>query len=557
MKRFLIIISLLTGGLLSVCCSSFDEMNRNPYAIYDAPSESYVQSILYKTEYTILRKCYDLVPQLMQYAVSTNYDNSALLPYNYVIDESNASTLWGLYTQYGNAVSMLAVAKEEANPAMEGVALILRTFIMQVITDTYGDVPYSQAGQLPGQTGNFSYDVPYDSQKDIYIDMLRSLERANRTFVEADEKVGKSELSSADFNAFCDYMYKGNVEKWRRFGNSLYLRLLMRISLKAIEENGGEIDLGDDYGVINVPYKIAEIYDGFINGNGNYPVINTIENGASVGFSSTNSNLYTPFYSTTSGVWRGMAACETLVNRMVHKEGNNVVREDPRLYFYFHKPMGAPVQITKADMQKFFEEQVTSLGNSRIGRYPNGGDGQLGDLQNGDSYALLNFSEVLFMFAEAGVRGWTSASATKVKELYLDACEASMREWNPNDLVKDGSSMTRRDDYLLYLEESYDAEKALEEIMTQKWIASFWVGIESWADYRRTGYPILKTNGPAAENKNILCTRMRYPATEAYQNSECYEAAVNGWLNGTDNMQTDMWWADTEESKNIRRKGRQ
>lgn len=93
--------------------------------------------------------------------------------------------------------------------------------------------------------------------------------------------------------------------------------------------------------------------------------------------------------------------------------------------------------------------------------------------------------------------------------------------------------------------------------MHQKWIASFWYGVEAWSDYRRTGYPILKTNGPAALNNNILCTRMRYPYTEPYQNGKCYQEAVNGWLGGSDNMQTDVWFADTQESKSIRRKGRQ
>ncbi|MBQ3027100.1 MAG: SusD/RagB family nutrient-binding outer membrane lipoprotein, partial [Alistipes sp.] len=98
---------------------------------------------------------------------------------------------------------------------------------------------------------------------------------------------------------------------------------------------------------------------------------------------------------------------------------------------------------------------------------------------------------------------------------------------------------------------------SLETIMRQKYVAMFWVGIESWADYRRTGYPILKTNGPAAENRGILPTRLRYPATEAFQNAKWHEEALNDWLGGENNMQTDVWWASTEESKALRRLGRQ
>ena len=108
-----------------------------------------------------------------------------------------------------------------------------------------------------------------------------------------------------------------------------------------------------------------------------------------------------------------------------------------------------------------------------------------------------------------------------------------------------------------YLDNEFDDNKSIEIIMRQKYVAMFWVGIESWADYRRTGYPILKTNGPAAQNRGILPTRLRYPSTEEYQNNKRYTEAVNGWLNGDNNMTTELWWADTAESKAFRRLGRQ
>jgi hypothetical protein len=79
----------------------------------------------------------------------------------------------------------------------------------------------------------------------------------------------------------------------------------------------------------------------------------------------------------------------------------------------------------------------------------------------------------------------------------------------------------------------------------------------SWCDYRRTGYPLLKTNSPAAGNDQILPTRMRYPSTEAFQNAKWYSEAVNSWLGGDNNMVTDMWWASTTESQANRRLGRQ
>ena len=130
-----------------------------------------------------------------------------------------------------------------------------------------------------------------------------------------------------------------------------------------------------------------------------------------------------------------------------------------------------------------------------------------------------------------------------------------MIEWNPLDLVKDGYD-TSREVYLAWLDSEFTQDMALEQILTQKWISTFWLGVESWADYRRTGYPVLETNGPAAANDGILCTRMYYPATEEYNNNKYFQEAVDRWLGGEDNMKTDVWWADTQESKDIRRKGR-
>ena len=104
---------------------------------------------------------------------------------------------------------------------------------------------------------------------------------------------------------------------------------------------------------------------------------------------------------------------------------------------------------------------------------------------------------------------------------------------------------------------TFNSDNAIEAILVQKWVSTFFVGVESWCDYRRTGFPLLKTNGPAAENKFILPTRMRYPSDEAFRNVVTYQETLDRWLGGTNNIQTDVWWANTAESQANRLKGRQ
>ena len=579
MKNYIKYLTIvLAAAFVSVGCTHFDDMNKNPYVVYETNSESFVQPIIYGAQKQIGYCEYYVMGELMQWTINTNFENSAQLTYNYVVSENNVRQMWNLYTQFGNAQYMLDLARKECavegegNPALIGVALTLRSWIGQILTDTYGNVPYSQAGQIALQGDKFEYTTPYDEQKDIYVDLLRSMEEANQCFNKAKEMVETGVLTSADFNNICDFMYGGNVDKWQRFANSLYLRILMRVANKA-QESDGIISLGEEYGDLNVIAKINEIYDSYLSKAGDYPVMRNIDDSARLQFSSKDSALYTSFYSTTSGNWNGQAACSTLVDWMLVKKDGNALYDavdeknadkpwDPRYFRYFHKTVGAPSQKSREYLRNYFDTKVSSAGNSLIGRYPKGiytGE-HIGDLKMDPQYALLNYDEILFIFAEAGARGWIPMAQKGYKDLYLDANLQSILQWQVGwEKAKDYYTAQSPEvlNFINYLDNEFNYNKAIETIMRQKYVATFWVGVECWADYRRTGYPLLKTNGEAAQNKGILPTRLRYPSTEAFQNAKWYDEAVNGWLNGENNMTTDVWFAETAESQAIRRLGRQ
>lgn len=558
MKKHIIYITFTLASFISLSCSHFDDMNKSSYNLYDTNAESFVQPILYNTERTILSSNYSLLSEIMQYTVNGNYETSAQLAYNYVISEALTANIWRIYTQFGNAQYMLATARKENNPAMVGVALVLRSLIGQILTDTYGNVPYTKAGNIALQGNEFDYTTEYDEQNKIYIDLIRSLEEANECFNKAKELVSMGMMNTADFNPLCDFMYNGEIDKWQRFGNALYLRVLMRISLKVIEESDGIISLGEDYGDINIISKINDLYECYLSGNGVYPIMRGIEDSARVGFSYTDSALYTPFYSTTSGSWQSELACNTLIELMninYVKNNDDASTFDPRLFRYFYRWNGLPTQLLREDMRNAIDT------TPYVGYYTRGqvGYNHTGNLKNGSSYALLNFDEILFNFAEAGARGWIVMGQNTAKSLYIEANLKSIMQWQVGwetavDYYREDSPVVER--FINYLDNEYDYNRSVEFILRQKYVATFWVGVESWADYRRTGYPILKTNGPAAANNGILPTRMRYPATEAYQNKKWYTEALNGWLDGENNMQTDLWWASTSESQSIRKLGR-
>lgn len=598
MKNIAKLILLVSVSLSAVMgCAKFDQMNKNPYALYEGDlqkyesAELYIQPILYNTEYCLSNVFKNITGQLMQYCVSTSTEVTSRVVANYNIAEANDDDIWTLlYTQYGNAVSMYALAIKEANPTKKGIASVLKAMIIGIIADTYGNVPYSEAALFSNKITNLSYD----NQKDIYRAMIVMLEEANAAF---------SDPTAENVNALTDYMFKGDKDKWQRFGNALYLRTLMRISSKVIEEDGGVLDLNnDDWGMVDVKSKLAELFSCYQSGSGNYPVMRSKSDCAWVGFDKYNASLQTPFYSTTSGLWNsGGAACETLVRQMLattkktktEPESGKTVEyylyspsgaydaetgefnptatlnahiEDPRYDAYFRKTVGAPTQMLNIESQDYFRILVSSAGNSLVGRMPNGDvtsaiTKKVYDIKNADHFALMNYSEQLFLFAEAGARGYiqNAASFSAYTQLMKEAITASCLEWVP-DLESTSAQITKYVDYVcadaVYSGSSLKPSNALEAILTQKWISLYFVGVEAWCDYRRTGYPLLKTNGPAADNKNVLPTRLRYPADEEYRNPQTYREAVDGWLGGVDNMRTEVWWADTQESRDLRLKGR-
>ena len=550
MKRYIIyIISAITFAFAG--CANFDEINKNPHVLYDTNAESFVQPILYNTVKQFASANQSLLSQIMQYVIVTSTDESAQLVYNYDIADTRSKSLWSCYIRLGNAQYMLNEARNENNPAMVGVALILRSWLAQVLTDTYGNVPYFKAGQLALSEYNNEFMLPYDSQRDIYIDLFRSMEEANACF---------TQTGAANFSSLCDFVYGGDIDKWRRLGNSLYLRMLMRAANKINEESAGIIDLGEGYGEININAKIEELYECYVSGDGAYPMMRSLDDSARLKFSSNDSALYSPFYTTTSGDWKATIVCNTIKELMIIEYNSKDEKSgvwDPRYFRRFTSTNSAPTQWTTEDLLNGpFKNGKTSFGT-----YPMGGKvgNHYGDMKMNLSVAILNFDEILFNFAEAGARGWIPIGQNASKELYLEANLQSVLQWQVGFESK--SDYYRADspeveNFIAYLNDEFDFNKSVETILRQKYVAMFWVGVEPWSDYRRTGYPILKTNGPAALNKGVLPTRFRYPATEAYQNGKYYKEAVKGWLNGDDNMLTDMWWADTAESRETRSLGR-
>jgi len=124
---------------------------------------------------------------------------------------------------------------------------------------------------------------------------------------------------------------------------------------------------------------------------------------------------------------------------------------------------------------------------------------------------MLTAAEVHFIIAEAALKGWTSESA---RDHYEAGVEASLRAWGRSSAYAD---------YILNPGVAY--EGSLEQIMEQKWIASWTAAAEAWFDYRRTGLPALQPG--LIVKRDALPLRFYYSVDENNYNEENTKSAID------------------------------
>ena len=499
LKYILIPALLLTAA--SACMTKFEEYNTNPNEMeqWKISPAGMIQELLYSGTEVFLYRTWQLNGELIQYTIAGSGNNTY---HRYVIENSVGASAWSnLYMQAANADHMRQLAVRKEDPNYEAIALTLRTLFLQYFGDLFGDAPYSQA--FKGSSEGIKQPV-FDSQEAVYRALLADLEHANSLY---DSSL---KLPSAER----DLLYKGDISKWRKFNNSLYLRLLMRLSNRNA--------------AMGVAAKIAEIF----NNPDRYPVFASNGDNAKMSYESVEpfvnywgTKLNTQFTTST-----GRRPAEQIVDMMNHSG-------DPRIGIWFQQPSGA--EGWKGGQSGIESQEADFTGIANLNK------ANLGDYAS--PYALMKYDEVLFIQAEAIQRGWIAGDAAAC---YQNAIRASINYWKEVDTT--GLNITDKVIENFLANVPYDG--TLESIINQKYVALFWVGYEAWADYRRTGYPVL-TIGSGTFNDHILPTRLVYPTNTMETNKENYNAAVERlrtYYGGADDMKTPVWWSKAAVDKGIK-----
>ena len=412
---------------------------------------------------------------------------------------------------YSNLNQVQIVSQNTDNPVPYAIAMIIKVAAMSRVTDTYGPIPYTQIG-VDGRV-----TVPYDSQETVY----------NAFFDELDEAIATlSENSSSALVPTADYVYSGNVQQWIKFANSLKLRLAMRISYAN-------------------PAKAQEMAESAVNQE--FGVIESNEDNAAWHYFGSITNPLFTAINYNGDESRPSAEIVCYMNGYNdNRRASYFVNEDGA--FDSDVYVGLRRSIDRTDEARAYFPSYSAI-----------------NISANDAIQWMNAAEVAFLRAE-GVAVFGFNLGGTAKDFYEQGIRLSFAQWGASgedDYIEDDRSVPQTytdpaglnsyastiSDITIKWDESASTEEKQERIITQKWIANWMLGSEAWADYRRTGYPRL-IPAPAAGNKsggvvdsNRGARRMPYPSEENANNYENVQYARDHYLNGPDNMATDVWWA--------------
>lgn len=491
---------------------------------------------------------YAFTQQLMGCWNTTNYGG------RHTLDNNEMSRIWtSFYTQsLKNIIDAQYRTAEDAEKVnINSVLRIYRVYLMSIITDTYGDAPFSEAG-LGFLEGKFN--PKYDKQEDIY----------NAFFLELEDAVNKIDPTKDKVTG--DLIYAGDVTKWQQLANSLRLRFAMRISNvnptkaqtefeNALAANGGVItDASSDALIkyMTIAFSFGQEAYSDYRGNSLSQLLfgNDPANNPSYLCSTFFNQLYNSGDPRTFKISRcyydGLMSATSPDNRVditqeMIEKGIDFSPRDPGSYSWEPWPTGYDSDIC-AELAVNNPSVTATMAREVEPKLANN------FLKSDNPGVVMTSAEVKFLMAEATVKKWNVGSVS-AEDLYKQGVRAAI------DFLTDnyGCTATTDAEFDAFIQGrgtfGHTDNQKLEAINTQAWILHFTNPAECWANVRRSGYPKLKSPaeygfGQYLTGGTEIPVRLCYPVLESSYNKKSYNEAIER-MGGTDNWHSLLWW-DTE-----------
>ncbi|MHA7942388.1 SusD/RagB family nutrient-binding outer membrane lipoprotein [Formosa sp. 3Alg 14/1] len=469
--------AFILASTLFACTDDYVEMNTDPNSLTNVP----YSTLITNSEISILNS----YNSILDFQVSwSRYNVRTVYVHNERYALAGDGTNFNVYSGHlKNLQVAIAKAEEAGDDNTVAVGNILKAYAFQNMTDWYGDIPYFEALSADDPESPTIYPK-YDSQQSIYMDLIEQLKTAN-AMIDPTANIGTS-----------DVIFDGDMMQWKRFCNSLLLRIYMRMSLvdAATAKSGVEMIASDP---------------------STYPVINSNENAAFKYWLANDAIYRSPYYIQPSNIDRQQnATSEFMINFLKD-------RSDGRLPVYA-EPVGTTGEYVGLPLGAEGNAQELSV----MG---------LSEFRSADSPTrILRYSEVLFIYAEAALNGWSVGYTAE--EAYNAAITASFNEYGLD-----------AGDYLSDPLVDFNGGKDQRELIgDQKWCAIYPDGNQGWAEVRRTGFPKYVAETEPVESlysgKGTI-VRRPYPYSEGVSNPIGFDAALEAQPGIIDEkFGAGVWW---------------
>lgn len=491
--KVLFIPYLLLIGLLS-CDKGFHDINTS----VDFVSTPNVDYELPYVELTIENKNY-YTPRTIASAVG---QVDAWRSFNQIITEEPEAYhgehfKWMYQYPLRTVTDMIEHAKEDPNKInYVSIGRILKVFCFHLVTDLYGDVPYFEANK--GYTDQIM-QPNYDPQQKIYEDMFKELTEATQGFD-----------NTKPIPASSDIVYQGDIIKWKKFANSLMLRLGLRI-MKVDPTNGKK-------------YIEQAIAGGLLTSNDDNFVVYHKPN---------SSNTTTAHGMVEMFVNASESAKQRLTSAFVDSLKNH---NDPRTTVYCMRPT-APFSYSHDGDHTFANQRGWRQFNDTSVPHDSCSTSNVLTLARYDAPTVhLSYAQVQFQLAECAVREIISGDAKTYYENGVRAAMSELSIYGPAGVI----SSEQQEAYLL--SNPYNPDNALNMINTQYWIETHYNWFETFANMRRSGYPNTYSGLDMTDQANFgaeLPRRFLLPPSEVIANSHVQDAISR---QGPDLTTTRVWW---------------
>ncbi|MCW3116170.1 MAG: SusD/RagB family nutrient-binding outer rane lipoprotein [Chitinophagaceae bacterium] len=488
------------------CTKRFDTINQNPNQPDHVDNEQLFLPAIIKNSV----RNYSYISQFGGSVIGDYYANQYNSGFDdaFTASQTEGSFLWNFFNVLKDVENYRILSHQKGDKNNEGVGLVMRCWMFQVMTDNYGDMPYSQAVQ--GKTSD-NFQPAYDKQEDIYYALMDSLKKANSLLATGTDPINS------------DILMGGSALRWQEFANGLRLRLLMRMS----NVTGAKVDVGAEMNAIAADPAT-------------YPLFQTHSDQAALEFLTDNGFEFPAYHNSPIGDYHLSTTLQTNLNLL----------NDPRIAYF-----AMPTPASLGTGTPVYAGVPNGIGTTETS-YNGGTNNQSQEAPilmpvAGYSFSsptaaqgiLLSCAEVQFILAEGKERGLITGGSDAAT-YYMNGIQdqfdydesrlALLTLPFPADITPDPAYFTQPG--VAY---TGTTNEKLYKIRIQRWFSMFYTGFEGWSEWRRTGVPKETVTGPSSAIPEWP-RRIRYPLSEQTVNTTNYNAVLQA--QGPDDLVTKLWW---------------